>query len=105
MENVDQSSRSKTVINISRVSKFGGSTDIKNKVKEMSDAGFIIFVCAGNNYSDNCSDSHYASYPGIIPVGAINNENLKIPNSMEIVYKKVIIQVLVNVLKYLHRVL
>ncbi|ORX79055.1 subtilisin-like protein [Anaeromyces robustus] len=60
----------KTVINLS-IGGNGDSPEMAAKFIELKEAGFIIFVSAGNNNVDCCSKEYYfGGYDGVITVGA-----------------------------------
>jgi len=79
----------KSVINIS-----SGCDDIEecmdnvidDKVFELSDAGFIIIVSAGNSAVNSC-DLFYSRCKGVIPVGGTNNSFFDDYGNMESMYE------------------
>lgn len=81
----------KTVINVSRGCNYDDncfSIDMQNKIKEMVDSGYIIFVAMGNSYKYNCNHQHYNSYEGVIPIAAINNRYVGVNEKLEKMYER-----------------
>jgi len=78
----------KTIINISRGNENYYSITFEEQIKNMVEKGFIIFVASGNENMNACNNYHYSSYPGVISVGAINNEINETFGNMELMYER-----------------
>eukprot|EP00833_Pecoramyces_ruminatium_P017858 jgi/Orpsp1_1/1191890/evm.model.d7180000089183.1 len=81
----------KTIINISRGSWFGYKKVMEDKINELVDNGYIIFVSAGNTSSYCCGQEKgtynfkaYSGYKNVIAVGALQNT---LYNSMYYAYE------------------
>jgi len=82
----------KTIINISRGGWDNYSEALENKINELSEAGYIIFVSAGNNNRDCCCKDKgspefksFSGYEKTIAVGALQSS---IFEEMDYTYNK-----------------
>jgi len=79
----------KSVISISRAGSSYFNQSIQDKINELADAGFIIFVAAGNLYNNVCKNKgknvnddevfDFSAYNNVIVVSGIKNDDMKYP--------------------------
>ena len=77
----------KSIINISHGCYDCYRKTVEVQISNMIKDGFIIFVAAGNDKRYACENFHFNSYPGIISIGAINNDDVAVYGDMELMYE------------------